>query len=83
MYERDWDDRQGGDCAGGDRRTNGTQGADPAAGHPCCCVGLVLSIVLFGRRGQPEPTKRLRLKTPEDFTWLLVAVLTLGSIFLG
>jgi len=45
-------------------------------------LGLFLSIALFGRRGQPEPAKWLRLKTPEDFAWLLVAVLTLVAIFL-
>jgi len=50
---------------------------------PVVVLGLFLSIVLFGRRGQPEPTKRLRLKTSEDFAWLLVAVLTLAAIFLG
>jgi len=44
--------------------------------------GLVLSIALFGRRNQPEPTKWLRLKTPEDLAWLLVAILTLGAVML-
>lgn len=46
-------------------------------------LGLFLSIALFGRRDQPEPAKWLRLKTPEDFAWLLVAILTLGAVLLG
>jgi len=50
---------------------------------PVVVLGLVLSIALFGRRDQPEPTKWLRLKTPEDFAWLLVAILTLGAVLLG
>jgi MFS superfamily sulfate permease-like transporter len=49
---------------------------------PVVVLGLVLSIALFGRRDQSEPTKLLRLKTPEDFVWLLVAVLSLVAIFL-
>jgi hypothetical protein len=50
---------------------------------PVVVLGLVLSIALFGRRNQPEPTRWLRLKTPEDFAWLLVAILTLGAVLLG
>jgi choline-glycine betaine transporter len=49
---------------------------------PVVVLGLFLSIALFGRRDQPEPAKWLRLKTPEDFAWLLVAALSLLAIFL-
>jgi len=55
----------------------------PRQAIPVVVLGLVLSIALFGRRDQSEPTKSLRLKTPEDFAWLLVAVLTLGAVLLG
>ncbi len=50
---------------------------------PVVVLGLMLSIVLFGRGGQPEPTKWLRLKTPEDVAWLLVAILMLAAVLLG
>ncbi len=49
---------------------------------PVVVLGLVLSIVLLGQRRTEKPARWLRFRSPEDFAWLLVAVLTLVAIFL-
>ncbi len=49
---------------------------------PVVVLGLVLSIVLFGRGRTEKPGRWPRIRSPEDIAWLLVAVLSLVAIFL-